>query len=186
MLPWYSEGFVGEEIAPNAECMTRAGDFLATCGRDIDANNARSIDPLIASYTSMFDSKKAEADALVIEYRNLEGAAPKLGSVLETNLSDLEHQKNSLEKEIRQLENEANVNNSEFHEQNAAVAGKTSTYTLQDWLGVLLMIAFVFAAISGVIYVSYTSGWEKKYMIGSSIGAGVIGILLYSIYVNFA
>jgi hypothetical protein len=182
MIPWYSEGFV----APNAECTAQANDFIALCGRDISVNNTRSIDPLIAGYTSMFESKRAEADALVIEYRNLEGAVPQLGTVLETNLSDLKNEKDALEKEIRQLENESNVNNSEFYEQNERVAGKTDAYTLQDWLGILLMISYIFLAISGATYISYANGWNKKYVAGSFIGAALFGIVIYSMFISIA
>ena len=183
----------------SAQCtVNAAGEYSAitsildSCGRGntaISSNQKAILNTLAESYRSQFQQISAEVTSLTAEFNGLNDNKPALGATLTTDINELRQKKTALESEITGLNAAAAANSADFEENTAPLNTSSSIgglYTLQDWVTFLVFITYIAAAVSVLAYVGYSSQWNKKSLLMSTISLTVITMILYSFFISFA
>jgi hypothetical protein len=183
------------DVGSNANCPINANGTITTIDDIVKTActaNTTTIENTamnLVQYQSIFDTHKVIAYDLV---RTLNGFIDGVtNSALIDNINNmmtpLKEEKNKLSTERKHLEEEARIHDTVFQDESEkADIPSPSLMTIQDWVIAALMVSYLFAGLGLIGYIGYTTGWNKKTLLMTTLALIVISVLFYILLQSYA
>jgi hypothetical protein len=164
---------------------------MAANKSSVDVETARNLNlysEKLMNVQSNFTNKLAQVDDLVIKVNRLYDTSNNVTSTVTNQLAILTSQKEDIMKELKDIESQIVAKETEFVDIKSGVNDPeihSPFFTQQDFLTLMLYIAYIFVSIIFYWRTVVTEGFSKKMLAMFLFGWSVITIMLFSIFNRF-
>lgn len=152
------------------------------------ARNLNLYSEKLMNVQSNFNNKLAQVDDLKVKVDKLYDKSTNITSTVNNQLSILKAQKEDIMKEIKDTESQIVAKETEFVDIKSGVNDPEThgpLFTQQDFLTLMLYIAYIFVAVIFYWRTIVTEGFSKKMLVMFLLGWSFITIMLFSLFNRF-
>jgi hypothetical protein len=164
---------------------------MAANTSSVNIENARNLNlysEKLMNVQSNFNNKLAQVDDLKLKVDKLYDKSTNITSTVNNQLSILKAQKEDIMKEIKDTESQIVAKETEFVDIKSGVNDPEINgplFTQQDFLTLMLYIAYIFVSVIFYWRTIVTEGFSKKMLAMFLFGWSVISIMLFSLFNRF-
>jgi hypothetical protein len=153
-----------------------------------DEDNIRRLNlysTTLSNMTQKFEDEKAMVTDLKMKVDNLYGVSANTTSTVDKQLSILKTQKEEIMKELKEHEAQIVAKETEFVDIKSGVKDAESygpLFTQQDFLTLMLYVAYIFLSVTFYWRTVMTEGFNKKTLVIFIIAWLMITVMLFSLF----